>query len=51
MRGLIIGSVCGVIALAATLSIAVSVPFMKRSDSIAWGTGIVGCEFWHTLFL
>jgi hypothetical protein len=51
MRGLIMGSAYGVIALAAALSIAVSVPFVKRSDSIVWGTGIVSCEFWYTLLL
>ena len=45
------GSAYGVIALAAVLTIAVSVPFMKRSDSIVWGTGVISCEFWYTLLL
>jgi peptide/histidine transporter 3/4 len=51
MRGLIMGSAYGVIALATALSIAVSVPFMKRSNSIVWGTGVISCEFWYTLLL
>ena len=45
------GSAYSMIALAAALTIAVSVPFMKRSDSIVWGTGIISCEFWYTLLL
>ena len=51
MRGLIMGSAYGMIALAAALTIAVSLPFMKRSDLIVWGTGIISCEFWYTLLL
>ena len=51
MRGLLMGSAYGMIALAAVLTIAVSVPFMKRSDSIVWGTGVVSCEFWYTILL
>ena len=51
MRGLIMGTAYGMIALAAALTVAVSVPFMKRFDSIVWGTGIISCEFWYTLML
>ena len=49
MRGLIMGSAYGMIALAAALTIAGGMPFMKRS--ITWGTGIISCGFWYTLLL
>ena len=49
MRGLLIGSTYGMLALFAALSVALSFPF-TRMPSI-WGKGIISCGFWYALLL
>ena len=49
MRGLIMGTVYGMLLLSGALGIALSIPFTKRLS--VWGTGIISCGFWYALQL
>ena len=49
MRGLIVGSVYGILSLSAALITAASIPFTRRFP--VWGTGLLSCGFWLALLL
>ena len=49
MRGLIIGTVYGLVLLFATLGIAISIPFTIHLP--IWNSGVISCGFWHALLL
>ena len=49
MRGLLVGSTYGMLALFAMLTVALSFPFTKMPS--IWGSGIISCGFWYTLLL
>ena len=47
MRGLLMGSVYGLLALFAMLTVALSFPFTKMPS--LWGNGVISCGFWCAL--
>ena len=51
MRGLLVGATYGSVALYFTVGHGILQPFTKQSTSVAWGTGIVSCEFWYLLLI
>ena len=49
MRGLLMGSAYGMLALDIALTAAVSYPFTGMPS--IWGKGVISCGFWYTLLL
>ena len=49
MRGLLVGSLYGMLALFAVLIVVVSFPFTRMSS--IWGKGTISCGFWYALLL
>ena len=49
MRGLIMGTICCMLALCAAVGLGISIPFTRQLS--IWGTGIISCGFWYALLL
>ncbi len=49
MRGLLFGAMYGGVVLYCAMGFAILQPFTIQSA--AWGTGIIGCEFWYLLLI
>ena len=49
MRGLLMGSAYGMLALFAALTVVISIPFTKISS--IWGTGMLSCGFWYAVLV
>ena len=49
MRGILVGSLYGMLALFAVLIVVVSFPFTRMSS--IWGKGTISCGFWYALLL